>query len=199
MITINVKEHILTNIIFRSIIILQSKLMLDILRDYPAHLTPSIHVPSIAYGDLCSLISILYTGQAWLGDDHTKLQEACEVLGLHSLRVKISKNQNHPLPRRDNSNLSSRENVTLNDSLIIEETDQKGGDNFDDKGVKRRGPKSKTRMFQRSLPSPPSKPSRANEAVMACKMCPNTSFRLTLQPVNPRGVILEFACRPKPP
>ena len=147
--------------------------MLEILREYPAHLTPSIQVPSIAYGDMCSLISILYTGQAWLGDDHNKLQEACDILGLHSLRVKISKNQNNPVSRNEVSNLQPRENVTLNDSLIIEETDLKG-DNFEEKGPKRRGPKSKTRIFKRSLPSP-NKPTRANEAVMACKMCPNTS------------------------
>ena len=42
---------------------------------------------------------------------------------------------------------------------------------------RKRGPKSKTtRILKMNKPSP-NKPLRHNEAVMACKMCPNTSFR----------------------
>ena len=42
---------------------------------------------------------------------------------------------------------------------------------------RKRGPKSKTaRILKLNKPSP-NKPLRHNEAVMACKMCPNTSFR----------------------
>jgi len=157
----------------RSIVILQSQFLLEILREHPGHLTPSIQVPSITYSDMCSIISILYTGQAWLGEDQLQLQEACQLLGFH--RLILQKNRiEQPLVG------STINNANLNESLIIEETDMKVIDSKDDqKGVKKRGPKSRTK----SLPGPGAKASplksssRQSEAVMACKMCPNTSFR----------------------
>jgi len=157
----------------RSIVILQSQFLLEILKEHPSHLTPSIQLPSVTFTDMCSIISILYTGQAWLGEDQLQLQEACKLLGFHQLV--LQKNR-----VKQPSGGSTISNETFNDSLIIEETDMKVIDGKEEqKGVRKRGPKSRTKSLPGSgAKSSPGKPSsKQSEAVMACKMCPNTSFR----------------------
>ena len=41
---------------YRSIVILQSEFLLEVLKEHPGHLTPSIQVPAISYADMCSII-----------------------------------------------------------------------------------------------------------------------------------------------
>ena len=52
------------DILYRSIVCLQSKFLTNLVLDYPGHLTPCLQVPGVTYNDLCSLVSLLYTGMA---------------------------------------------------------------------------------------------------------------------------------------
>ena len=43
---------------------LQSEFLRSLVLAHPGHLTPSLQVPGLTYSDLCSLVSLVYTGMA---------------------------------------------------------------------------------------------------------------------------------------
>ena len=49
---------------YRSIICLQSEFLTSLVLAHPGHLTPSLQVPGLTHADLCSLVSLVYTGMA---------------------------------------------------------------------------------------------------------------------------------------
>jgi len=53
----------------RSVVVVQSSLLESVLLDYPGYLTASVQIPGARYPTLCSLVSLLYTGQCIPGDD----------------------------------------------------------------------------------------------------------------------------------
>ena len=50
--------------LFRSIVCLQSRFLTGLVLSHPNHLTPCLQVPGLTYADLCSLVSLVYTGMA---------------------------------------------------------------------------------------------------------------------------------------
>ena len=65
----------------RSVLGLHSRLLESLLLSYPAHLTASIQIPGARYPTICSLVSLLYTGQCVPGSDLHNISSLCrEVL-----------------------------------------------------------------------------------------------------------------------
>ena len=61
----------------RAVLVLHSKLLESLLLSYPAHLTPAIQIPGARYPTLCSLVSLLYTGQCVPGSDLPNITSLC--------------------------------------------------------------------------------------------------------------------------
>ena len=106
---------------------------------------------------------------------YRSLSEAIRILGFNKLRLTLSMSDN------ESSGVEVDKSVIMED--VEEETEVRSGQGFG----RKRGPKgradenislkSKTRMGKIKFSSSPMKTPRNNEAVMACKICPNTSFR----------------------
>ena len=93
---------------------------------------------------------------------YRSLREAIRALGFDKIRLNVSDDE-------------SSSDVEADKSVIVDDVEEA---KTDLESARKRGPKSKTKMakFNKAGLSP-KKISKNSEAVMACKICPNTSFR----------------------
>ena len=75
----------------RAVLVLHSKLLQSLLLAYPAHLTASIQIPGARYPTICSLLSLLYTGECVPGSDLHNISSLCRDI----LSIDLHINEDH--------------------------------------------------------------------------------------------------------
>ena len=156
----------------RSVLVLHSKLLESVLLSYPAHLTASIQIPGARYPTICSLLSLLYTGQCVPGSDLPNITSLCRDVLQIDLQIMEDQAQEDMEeedsvdPLGDSNSVPSLE-ISEVQSLEVTE----------DKVVP--GPK----FFKSKLESPRSlrSPNNKEGKILNCQICKQASFPRLVQ------------------
>ena len=98
---------------------------------------------------------------------HRSLRETIKVLGFDKIRLNVSDQER-------SSDVEAEQSVIVEDVVVDKEA------KIDPGSERKRGPKPRPKMLKMNKAGAglsPKKISKNCEAVMACKLCPNTSFR----------------------
>ena len=158
----------------RSVLVLHSKLLESVLLSYPAHLTASLQIPGARYPTICSLVSLLYTGQCVPGSDLHNITSLCRDVLQIDLRVTEEQAQaqedmeDSEDPLGDSNSVPSLEISEVQSLAVTEE-----------KVVPGPGPK----LFKTKTESPGSlqSPNYKEGKMLNCQICKQASFPRLVQ------------------
>ena len=157
----------------RSVLVLHSKLLESVLLSYPAHLTASIQIPGARYPTICSLLSLLYTGQCVPGSDLPNITSLCRDVLQIDLQIMEDQAQEDMEEEEDSvdplGDSNSVPSLEISEVQSLEVTE--------DKVVP--GPK----FFKSKLESPRSlrSPNNKEGKILNCQICKQASFPRLVQ------------------
>ena len=154
----------------RSVLVLHSKLLESLLLAYPPHLTASIQIPGARYPTICSLVSLLYTGQCVPGSDLLNISSLCRDVLQIDLQIMEDQAQDELEDSVDplgDSNLVP--SLEISEVHSLEETEEKVVP----------GPK----FLKSKLESPARyrSPRKQEGKILNCQICKQASFPRLVQ------------------